>query len=100
MVATINASLSSRAQRRISCRWQAAMRSFAYARDDNLLLRGLHRVLDVRDGGELDVVELAAHLIDLADVDVLHDVARVRVDRDRAARALPRHTLHGGQELF
>ena len=31
--------------------------------------------------------ELAVLLLDLADVDGLHDVARLRIDHDRAARA-------------
>src|SRR6185312_8110488 len=43
---------------------------------------------------EFDVVEFAVDLLDLADVDVLHDVAGFRVDRDRAARAFPLHALH------
>src|SRR6185295_18314151 len=59
----------------------------------SLFLRGLHRVLDVGDGGELDVVEFAADLLDLADVDVLDDVARLGIDRDRPARAFPCHAL-------
>ena len=50
------------------------------------------------NGGEFDVVELAVLLLDLADVDVLNDVARLRIDRDRAARALPGHALHGGDQ--
>src|SRR5690349_16882563 len=37
------------------------------------------RVLDVRKLVELDVVELAVHLLDLADVDGLHDVSRFRI---------------------
>ena len=52
-------------------------------------------VLDRLEGRELDVVELAVLLLDLADVDVLHDVARLGIDRDRPARALPGHALHG-----
>ena len=55
----------------------------------------LARVLDRLEGRELDVVELAVLLLDLADVDVLHDVARLGIDRDRPARALPGHALHG-----
>src|ERR1700716_4152647 len=43
---------------------------------------------------EFDVVELAVDLFDLADIDVLHDVAGFRIDRDRAARAFPLHPLH------
>src|ERR1700746_3091168 len=60
-----------------------------------LLLRGLARVLDRFDGGELNVVKLAVLLLDFADIDVLHDVARLWIDRDRATRALPAHALHG-----
>src|SRR5215470_15487061 len=63
------------------------------------LLRGLHRILDRLEGGELDVVELAVLLLDLADVDVLDDVAGVRIDRDRTARALPLRPLHGRDQL-
>src|SRR5579863_5667301 len=55
--------------------------------------RGLDRVLDGGEGREFDVIELAVLLLDLTDVDVLHDVTRQRVDRNRAARALPGHTL-------
>src|SRR6187402_3380886 len=58
------------------------------------LLLHLQRILDRIEGRELDVVELALHLLDLADVDVLDDVAGLRIDRDRAARALPFHALH------
>src|SRR5262245_56405693 len=47
----------------------------------------LHRVLDVLDLVELDIDQVAADLLDAADVDGLHDVARLRIDRDRAARA-------------
>src|SRR5437660_1367173 len=64
------------------------------------LLRGrLDRVLHVVVGGELDVVELAVLLLDLADIDVLDDVARLRIDRHRAARALPLEALHGRDQL-
>src|SRR5580704_1085792 len=63
-----------------------------------LLLRRLDRILDVREGGKFDVVELAALLLDFADVDVLDDVAGVRIDRDRAARAFPGQAFGGGDE--
>ena len=53
------------------------------------------RILDRLESREFDVVELAVDLLDLADVDVLHDVAGFRIDRDRAARAFPLHPLHG-----
>src|SRR5882672_6498866 len=55
---------------------------------------GLAGILHRLEGGEFDVVELAVDFLDLADVDVLHDVAGFRIDRDRAARALPLHALH------
>src|SRR6266852_28995 len=58
------------------------------------LLR-LAGVLDGLEGLEFDIVEFAVDLLDLADVDVLHDVAGFRIDRDRAARAFPLHPLHG-----
>src|SRR5262249_43233747 len=62
-----------------------------------LLLR-LERILDRLEGRELDGPELAVHLLDLAEVDVLHDVAGLRIDRDRPARALPLHALHRADE--
>src|SRR5262245_4837572 len=65
---------------------------------DASLLRGLHRVLDGVELLELHVVELAVNALDLADVDRLHDVARLRIDGDHAARALPAHALHGGDQ--
>ena len=47
-----------------------------------------------RVSGELHAVELPVHFLDFADVDVLHDVARLRVDRNRPPRAFPGHALH------
>ncbi|CCE10035.1 hypothetical protein BRAS3843_370020 [Bradyrhizobium sp. STM 3843] len=61
--------------------------------DATLLLR-FARILDRVEGLEFDVVQLAVHLLDLANIDVLDDVARLRIDRDRAARALPGQALH------
>src|SRR6202035_5956716 len=58
-------------------------------------LLGLAGVLDGFEGRKFDVVEFAVDLLDLADVDVLHDIAGFRIDRDGAARALPLHPLHG-----
>jgi len=48
-------------------------------------------------GFRLDYLEArhADTLAPLADIDVADDVARIRVDRDRAARTFPRHPLHG-----
>src|SRR5947208_5654955 len=61
------------------------------ARISLLRLAGiLHRL----EGREFDVVEFAVDLLDLADIDVLYDVAGFGIDRDRAARAFPLHALH------
>src|SRR5437879_5774374 len=57
-------------------------------------LLGLAGILNRLEGREFDVVEFAVDLLDLADVDVLDDVAGFRIDRDRAARAFPLHALH------
>src|SRR5205807_5342483 len=59
------------------------------------LLLHFQRIFDGLEGLELDVVKLALHLLDLADVDVLDDVARLRINRDLPARAFPCHALHG-----
>src|SRR5579884_1882146 len=52
-------------------------------------LRLVSRILDVRHGVDVDVAQLVADLLDLADVDGLHDVAGLRIDQHRAARAFP-----------
>src|ERR1700693_4997516 len=62
-------------------------------------LLGLAGVLDRLKSLEFDVIEFAVDLLDLADMDVLDDVAGIRIDRDRAARALPFHPLHGFDQL-
>src|SRR4051794_10277310 len=67
--------------------------------NDTSLFLGLAEILDGLEGRELDVIELAVDLLDLPDVDVLHDVAGLGVDRDRAARALPLLALHGFDQL-
>src|SRR6516225_8917803 len=51
------------------------------------------RILDVLDLVEGDVDELAADLLHPPDVDRLHHVAGVWVDRHRSARALPLQPL-------
>src|SRR5262245_53428670 len=67
-------------------------------------LVGSRRVLDVVDLVELDVERAHAGtwagVLDAPDVDRLHDVARLRVDRDRPARALPVHALGRCNEAF
>src|SRR5262249_36278846 len=45
-------------------------------------------VLDHIDLSDVDVHELAVALLDLADIDVLHNLALRRVDHDRPARAV------------
>src|SRR5262249_13957093 len=64
------------------------------------LLLHFQRVFDGVEGGELDIVKLAVDLLDFADIDVLDDLARLRVNGNRPARAFPFHSLHrGGQGL-
>src|SRR5580658_3978751 len=58
------------------------------------LLRGLVGVLHGGGRAELDVVELAVDLLDLADIDGLHDVAGLGVDRNRSPRAGPARPFH------
>src|SRR6266702_6810405 len=58
----------------------------------------LDRVLDVLDLVDLDVEQPAADLLDAADVNRLDDVASLRIDGDRAARAFPSHVLGGRDE--
>src|SRR5580765_1763921 len=57
-------------------------------------LLGLAGILHRLKSREFDVVEFSVDLLDLADVDVLHDVTGFRINRDRAARAFPLHALH------
>src|SRR6185312_10640712 len=57
------------------------------------LRRGPH-ILDRFEGGELDVLQVAAHLLNLADVDVVDHVTARRIDRHRTARTCPGHALH------
>src|SRR5574337_280911 len=54
--------------------------------------------VDRLEGFELDVLQHAVDAFELADVLVLDDVARLRVDLDRAARARPLQALGGGDE--
>src|SRR5215831_2302401 len=63
-------------------------------RRQNSLFQGSDGVLDGLERRELDILQLAIDLLDLAHVNVLHDVTRVRVDRDRPTRAFPLHALH------
>src|SRR6476659_7910305 len=58
------------------------------------LFRSSPDVLDRTEACELDVVQLALHPIDLANVDVVDDVAGLWIDRHRSARAFPSETLH------
>src|SRR5271155_2369791 len=64
------------------------------------LLRLLERVLDRREGFELNRPRLPVYLLDLADIHVLDDVAGARIDRDRSARAFPLHALHGADHCL
>src|SRR5262245_22087412 len=86
-----------------TCPWQcpsrAALQGKAACQQDTgaattlILHPRLHGILHVLDLLDLDVLQLAADLLDPPDVDGLHDVARFRIDRDRSARALEPHAL-------
>src|SRR5664279_4506837 len=70
------------------------------ARKSASLLPGfLARILHIGDAIELDVGELAVALLDLADIDRLHHVARLGVDHDRATRARDLQALQHGHRL-
>src|SRR6266852_1876343 len=58
----------------------------------------LDRILDVLDLVDLDVEQPAADFFDAADINRLDDVARLRVDRHRTARALPLRAFRGRDE--
>src|ERR1700751_4109212 len=62
---------------------RVAPRQLSSSRRWSVLLRlfGLDRILDVREGGEFDIVEFAVLLLDLTNIDVLDDVAGIRIDR-------------------
>src|SRR3979411_1338417 len=62
------------------------------------LFRGFHRVLNSLKGSKLDIVEFAIDLLDLADINILNNVPRLRINRYRPARTLPFHTFHGAHE--
>src|SRR5207302_192847 len=65
---------------------------------ESLPLLLLPRVLERRgDGLDLDVGELAVHLAHFAQIFVLHDVARLGIDRNRAARTV--RILVGAEDL-
>jgi len=61
-------------------------------------LTGFAWVFDVFDHIKFHVVQLAVFLLHFAQVDVLHDVAGLGVDEDRAAGALENLALHGCQQ--
>src|SRR6476620_200598 len=68
------------------------------ARNDKPFLFRFPGVLHILDHVELHVVELAVLLLDLADIDVVHDVARLGINEHRAARALEDLALHGVEQ--
>src|SRR5439155_5918476 len=52
------------------------------------------RIVDRLERLEFDAVKRAFCLLDPTNVDVLNDIASLRIDRYRATRAFPRHPLH------
>src|SRR5262245_18304019 len=59
-------------------------------------LLGARWILDVLDLVEFDGASVPTGFLDAANVDGLADVARLRVDRNGATRALPFHSLGSG----
>src|SRR5215471_6967285 len=55
---------------------------------------GRTHVLDGLEARELDILQLAVRLLDLADVDVVDHVAGPRVGRHRPPRAFPGYALY------
>src|SRR5512139_2767150 len=53
------------------------------------------RILDLLDLVERDIDEFIADLLHTPDIDRLHDVARLGIDRHRTARAVPPQPLGG-----
>src|SRR3990167_2091442 len=68
------------------------------SRGTSVISLGLAGILDVRDGGDLHVVELAILAFDAAYIDVVDDVAGLGVDEHGTARAFENLSLHGGQQ--
>src|SRR5262245_32302117 len=60
----------------------------------------LHRILDLLDLVKLDVAQFAVDLFDAADIDILDDVACLRVDGDGPARTLPRQALRRADQTL
>src|SRR5690242_18181459 len=56
------------------------------------------RIFHVLNLVDLDVLHLAVGLFHLPDIDILHDVTGVRIDRNRSARTFPFHALGGGDQ--
>jgi hypothetical protein len=57
--------------------------------------RFLQGILYCLEGCELNGPGLAIQLFDFADIDVLHNVTRARINRDRSARTFPFHAPRG-----
>src|SRR6185437_15685190 len=52
----------------------------------SLRVHQLPLIFHIRNRLDRDVREVAVYLLDLVDIDLLHNVAGLRIDRDRAAR--------------
>src|SRR6516225_5067734 len=72
--------------------------SRASSEDLQLLHALLHGILHVLEFGNFHVADLAIHLLHPADINGVDDVPRLRIDRDRAARAFPAHALYGADQ--
>src|ERR1700674_2165439 len=100
--------MRSRARRRQrSCAWSSRLRkrygapgrSGAPDANRESLTRLFARILLVGKLVEFHVVQAAAGLLDLADVNRLHDIARFRIDHDRAARTGELYALECRHDL-
>src|SRR6516164_8023691 len=60
--------------------------------------RRLNGILHVLDFVKLDIDNVVADLLDFADINSLHDIARFGIDPDHAPRAFPFHALYGGNQ--
>src|SRR5262245_16483584 len=58
------------------------------------------RIFDGVERRKLHIVKLAVDLLDLADIDVLDDLSRLRINGNRPTRTLPFHSLHRGDQVL
>src|SRR5712691_11071993 len=77
---------------------EAPQRGASCSGKPGLFVRKLGRIVDRLECLEFDAVKSAFDLLDPANVDVLDNIAGFWIDRHRATRTFPRHSLHGLDE--